>query len=528
MSPEAPLSGGSAKDAPVKEVDVLIVGSGPIGAVFARTLVEGGRKVLMVDIGEQETRRVGDHKKNSVAVQKDISLFTKTQELSYVLNGQNPHQKASENLPAAAASRVVGGMGSHWTCCTPRQHPDIERSKLFSDEKWDELYAELERMMDTNETSFDDSIRQQLVKHTLADAYENVNREMKSMPLACKRSEKNKDYVEWSCSATILGELADPKYNGGAFELRPNTQCIKLERRDVDGKIQGALLEDLMNARKYLVKANKYVICAGAVLTPGILYNSGFRRDTLPALGRYMTEQPMAFCQVVLSRKLVDSVEKDPYHLGWKKIVKEHRELHPNDPLPFPFNDPDPQCYFPLSEEYRWHTQIHRDAFGYGQVPAAIDQRVVVDLRWFGYVEPEETNCVEFTTDIKDEFGMPQPTFKFTMNRDDSDRCGAMITDMVEVARKLGGFLPGAEPKYLAPGSALHICGTYRAGDEKKENHKKESVVDRYGKVWGQDNLVLGGCGVIPTKQACNPTLTAGCFALAAARKMLEELKPRK
>ncbi|RBQ73613.1 hypothetical protein FVER14953_20436 [Fusarium verticillioides] len=76
----------------------------------------------MIDIGQQETRRVGDHKKNSVAVQKDISLFTNTvkgelhplsvptnsarplvepaswsrrpTDEAHVLNGQNPEQKA--------------------------------------------------------------------------------------------------------------------------------------------------------------------------------------------------------------------------------------------------------------------------------------------------------------------------------------------------------------------------------------------------------------------------------------------------
>lgn len=94
---------------------------------------------------------------------------------------------------------------------------------------------------------------------------------------------------------------------------------------------------------------------------------------------------------------------------------------------------------------------------------------------------------------------------------------------MVQVARKLGGFLPGAEPKYLVPGSALHICGTYRAGET-----KEKSVVDRSGKVWGQDNLVLGGCGVIPTQNACNPTLTAACFALVAADQIIKDLEAAK
>ena len=90
---------------------------------------------------------------------------------------------------------------------------------------------------------------------------------------------------------------------------------------------------------------------------------------------------------------------------------------------------------------------------------------------------------------------------------------------MVEVARNLGGFLPGAEPKCLPPGSALHICGTYRAGKS-----EEESVVSREGKVWGFENLVLGGCGVIPTASACNPTLTAACFAIAAADQLVKEL----
>ncbi|RMJ17075.1 hypothetical protein BHE90_004621 [Fusarium euwallaceae] len=547
MSPEAPHSTGSG--ARVIETEVLVVGSGPIGAVFARTLVDNGKKVLMIDIGEQETRRVGDHKKNSVAVQKDISLFTNTvkgelnllsvptnntdvvlepsswtpkeKDHVFIKNGQNPEQEAFDNLPAAAATRVVGGMGSHWTCCIPRQHTK-ERSTLFDDDKWKSLYDRAESLFDKNDTAFDKSIRQDLVKKTLEQAF--PGRVMKSMPLACKRNQRNPHYVEWSATATILGDLSEPKKNNPLFEIKPNTQCLALALGP-DNQVEMAKVKDILTNEIFFIKAKKYVICAGAVLTPGILSNPADKDgdfalgDTMPALGRYMTEQPMAFCQVVLHKKLVDDVKNDPYKLGWTKYYKEHQKKHKNDPLPFPFNDPDPQCYFPLSEEYPWHTQIHRDAFGYGQVPPTVDQRLIVDLRWFGYMEPKEENWVELSKTYEDQFKMPQPIFHFSLDQPALDRCERMMIDMVDVARKLGGFLPGAEPKYLAPGSALHICGTYRAGES-----EEDSVVDKFGKVWGQEKLVLGGCGVIPTGNACNPTLTAACFALAAADKIVEEL----
>jgi pyranose oxidase len=91
---------------------------------------------------------------------------------------------------------------------------------------------------------------------------------------------------------------------------------------------------------------------------------------------------------------------------------------------------------------------------------------------------------------------------------------------MANVASHLGEFLPGGEPRFLEPGAATHICGTTRAGEE----DDGRSVVDKYSKVWRLDNLFIGGCGVIPTQNACNPTLTAACFAIKSARKVVEEI----
>jgi choline dehydrogenase-like flavoprotein len=91
---------------------------------------------------------------------------------------------------------------------------------------------------------------------------------------------------------------------------------------------------------------------------------------------------------------------------------------------------------------------------------------------------------------------------------------------MVDIASNLGGFLPGADPQYLVPGSALHICGTTRAGTQDDGT----SVVDLHSKVWRQKDLYLGGCSVVPTQNACNPTLTAACFAIVGAKNIIQEI----
>jgi pyranose oxidase len=314
----------------ILEEDVLIVGSGPIGAVFARKLVDGGKSVLMIEMGEQGTLRIGDHKKNSVAVQKDISRFTnivkgelqllsvptnhvlpnlepnswgagtnpksqtdpcdsnyKPVKTGFLQNGQNPDQQAWENLAVAAASRVVGGMGSHWTCCTPRQHPGLERSDLFDDKEWDNLYLDAENLFRTNRDSFEASARQQLVKRVLRKAYpkdpkdpKDPGREILSMPLACKRGE-NREYVEWTSSATILGKLSHPRYSKGLdsndldsndldsndlyrddrpkFKFRPSTQLLELARDEVaPGRVRLAIARDLQKNKDLYIVARQW------------------------------------------------------------------------------------------------------------------------------------------------------------------------------------------------------------------------------------------------------------------------------
>ena len=57
------------------EVDVLVVGTGPFGATFARKLVENGCSVLTIDAGPQIAKRPREHLKNTFLYRKNALSF---------------------------------------------------------------------------------------------------------------------------------------------------------------------------------------------------------------------------------------------------------------------------------------------------------------------------------------------------------------------------------------------------------------------------------------------------------------------
>jgi len=223
----------------------------------------------------------------------------------------------------------------------------------------------------------------------------------------------------------------------------------------------------------------------------------------------------MTFCQIVLRKGLVDGVTNDldnkpPW---WKEAVEAHRRAHPNDPIPIPVHDPEPQVTIPATFERPWHTQIHRDAFSYGEAGPRVDPRLVVDLRFFGMQEGVPKNKLVFEREIRDVYDMPQATFEYTPTDEFALQATRMMNDMTDVANALGGYLPDSYPQFMTPGLALHLGGTVRLGHSEKDG----SVADYNSQVWKFKNLFVAGNGVIPTSFGANPTLTSMCLAIRSA-----------
>ena len=133
-----------------KIVDVLIIGSGPVGATYARLISEQApeAKILMIDLGPRLTDKAGQHLKNIAdpLVQADLQMKSQgakqtpypnisvAQRAQAVQKGElnadilaragthlatdTPEDLAKNQMPAASMSSNIGGMGSH--CCRRR------------------------------------------------------------------------------------------------------------------------------------------------------------------------------------------------------------------------------------------------------------------------------------------------------------------------------------------------------------------------------------------------------------------------
>lgn len=494
---------------------VLIIGSGPAGATYARLLVEsGGVDVVMVDAGPRLTDPVGMNVRNiadpaAQAAAKQASqgpasgeagirgIPTGTAVEGTITARQGTHligraADGSTGMPAAAGSTNVGGQGAHWTCATPR--PRGSERIAFLEPELDELLDVAERLLHTTHTAFAGAPQAAALLDLVQAEFAEDKLTVQPLPVAGDPQPDGS--MRWGGTDVVLGPLLDSA--DGRFELHPGTLAVRLLLEGT--RVVGAVLRDVATGEETSVLADAVVVAADALRTPQLLWASGIRPD---ALGRHLTEHPLIFGVVAVREGLLPPLDPGQGPIDPVRAVVGIRFDEEHD---HPFHAQllfSPVCPVPLPPG-----SPHADH------PAGF-----VGMGWGVRKRPRPEDRLLFDDTEPDASGLPGIRIAYEVTdweRAEIERARAV---QARAAAVIGTFLDGM-PREMPPGSSLHYMGTVRMG----EVDDGTSVCDPDSRPWGIDGLVLGGNGLIPTANACNPTLTTVALAVRGARALIARL----
>ena len=496
-------------------VDVLIIGSGPAGSTYARTIGDALPTVsmLMVEVGPEVPGQRGNHTQNmsdeertaaQLLTQGPDAGIERAAALSDVADGIDPSvefrqtilpglffadrkrevREGEVGLPAASMASGVGGMGIHWGTSCPRPQGS-ERIPFIPADELDAALDAAERLLHVTKidgpgTGLLGALRKATSELFDGEGYTPAG----FMPTASSIDENG---MRFSGTGVILGALEE---SVPGFELRAETLARRVIVRD--GVAVGAELEDRRTGEVYEVTASRVIVCADGLRTPQVLHASGIRPA---ALGHYLNEHFQVGSFFLLGDEFDPAAFGDEFMLG-SVIV--------------PFSDARPMQGGIISlagSSYRlpFAEELANSNLGV--------------MAWYGAKDIQFSDAVEFSDTEKDWYGMPAMTIRYSHTDKDIAVIDRLKDNSVKAAARLG-YLP-EPPELAAGGSSLHYQGTVRMG----ASNDGTSVCDSHLRVWDVENLYVGGNGTIPTSTASNPTLTTVALAIRAATAIAAELR---
>jgi choline dehydrogenase-like flavoprotein len=488
---------------------VIVVGSGPIGSAFAKKLHELNSEVdiTMYEVGPAATHPLGRHVR---------SLDSEAEMLAAQQASQGPKAdrqndarqmhtgaitarpgtflvedgKADSQMPATAMSANVGGMGAHWTCACPR-FGEGEIPEFVDRAEYERDLNDAWRLLKVTQSAFEKYPLGKQLRDILGAKY-NVgraaDRHVQSMPLAVEIRDSK---VWWTGTDVIIEDIVEST----RFHLISETLVTQLVH---DGhKVTGVMLKDMKTGATAEDFADFVFVAGDSIRTPQLLFKSGIRPK---ALGHYLNDHGQVLGLAELPEDVsADTEVSEKYGsltnysgVSWIPYDREtfpvHAQIMQMDASPIPLS----------------HVKEPRPG-AYVGVGLFVPKQITFEDR------------VEFSETETDWFGMPKPNLFYKWNAEDERRFSEAKELLTGVLETIGTPL-GNGAITMPPGSSLHYLGTVRMGVADDGT----SVCDQDSKVWGFENLYVGGNGVIPSETAGNPTPTSVAFAIKAARAVNE------
>ncbi len=485
---------------------VIVIGSGPSGAMAAHTLVHQGIPVTLLESGQgfpagwlvrAMGRNVYRSRPEVVDPQRHVA--------SADPNAQWPH------------ALMPGGMSNHWTGAVPRFSPEdfCEGERLHERYRWPLSYEDLvpyyrqvERLLAVTADPRDvPNLPASLVAHKrrlpsqwqeIARHAESVGHGLIPIPLA--------DGSPWMIRRTgtafnsFTGIIASLR-RSPHFHLRLGAHAVRLEWSGEKKKVRDVIYVDRATGSLNRLNAAAVVVAAGPLASTKLLLDSACNDfpdglgDTEGLLGRYLHDH--------LSRWWVFESETPLPRLGHAAYLTRapYRESAPLLAASCTIG----HCSHAAREKVLALTPLKTRTFG---------------VITFGTMVPDAANLVRLDRASKDEFGFPKLDVHICHNDQELQTVTAAGERFLSILEAAGYRCTIRESVQKEPGASVHYGGTVRM-----HASPKYGMLNAWNRLHAVDNVVVADASCFTTGAEKNPTPTVMALAARASHRLAEDLK---
>jgi glucose dehydrogenase len=521
--------------------DVVVIGSGIIGALAAHRLAQQGASVLILEAGPRlERARVVAAFRNSPIKGNWMAPYPPSPWAPHPIYvpQDNGYLKQAGPYPYPAEYiRAVGGTTWHWAAQAWRLVPnDVRIKSLYgvgvdwplSYEELDPWYQEAEELLGVAGADNTGSPRQhpfpmepvaepwsmRRFRERLAPAYPVVantvarnSRGYDSRP-ACVGN--NSCQPICPVNAQYLGINAVEAAEAAGAKVVPNAVVYRIEH-DTKGRI-AAVRYYAPDKSEHRVTGTTFILAANGIESPKLLLLSA--SDTYPnglanssgMVGRHLMDHPSTSLTFYADEELW--LGRGPQSPSSINTLRDGAFRSQHAPYRLDFTN--------ISQVLSVTNDLIKEGVYGAEFERQLRWRAArqVNVKNVLEVLPNPDNRITLSAE-KDAMGIPKPEAHYAIDDYTRRAAEASKADFARIAELMGG----TGLRYSADGQFAnnqHITGTMSMG-----NDPKTSVVDGFGRTHDHENLFVCSTGVMPTAATMNSTLTGVALALRTAEHIL-------
>ncbi len=483
---------------------VIVIGSGPSGAMAAHALARRQIPVVLLESGLE-------FQGGRLLRLMGRNLHRRVPPMEHARH----HVATGDPRTDWYVNRAPGGLTNQWTGAVPRFAPEDfhEGERLHERFRWPIDYEDLvpyyeqaERLLQITAAAEDvpglpaghAAYRHELPLDWLgvASAARAHGQGLTALPLA--------DGPRWllarrGTAFNSYTNVVRPLEGSARFRLLRGAHVLRLEWAAAKRRVDAVVYEDRRSGVRHRLEAAAVVVACGPLFSTKLLFDSAcadFPQGLGNAdgvLGAYLHDHPKEWWGLELD---------EPLTLLAPAAYLTRRPPASSSPL--------------LAHSWTLGTAGLRDKV---RSRFGLKGRGV-GVQMFGTMVPSERHHVRPSATLRDAFGLP--LLEICIRYEE-----AVLQNMVAGRRHLLDLLEEAgcrarawsvEPQ-LVPGAAVHYGGTARM-----HRSRRHGVVDEWNRVFDVRNVLVCDASCFPTGCEKNPTLTAMALAARAADRLASDL----